>query len=146
MKILLAVDGSDYTIRAANFLITHFDWFKDKPELHLLHVKLAIPAGLAFTRARELLGETVIDAYYREESERALAPAEELLRTAGVPFHSTYKVGSIAEEICLYASTTLMDMIVMGSHGHGALTNLVMGSVATKVLATALTMPVLIVR
>lgn len=146
MKILLAADGSDYTIRAANFLIAHFDWFKDKPELHLLHVKLAIPAGLAFTRARELLGEAVIDTYYKEESERALAPAEELLRTGGIPFQSTYKVGSIAEEICLYASTNSVDMIVMGSHGHGALTNLVMGSVATKVLATALTMPVLVVR
>jgi len=36
-------------------------------------------------------------------------------------------------------------MIVMGSHGHGALQNLVMGSVATKVLAVT-KVPVLIVR
>jgi nucleotide-binding universal stress UspA family protein len=146
LKILLAVDGSDYTIRAANFLIAHFDWFKDAPELHLLHVKLAIPTGLAFARARALLGQEVIDSYYKEEAERALAPAEELLRLGDIPFQSTYKIGSIAEEICLYASTNLMDMIVMGSHGHGAFANLVMGSVATKVLATAMTMPVLIVR
>jgi hypothetical protein len=33
----------------------------------------------------------------------------------------------------------------MGSHGHGTLTNLVMGSVATKVLAHCKT-PVLLVR
>jgi nucleotide-binding universal stress UspA family protein len=36
-------------------------------------------------------------------------------------------------------------MIVMGSHGHGALANVVLGSVTTKVLAIA-TVPVLIVR
>ena len=145
MKILLAADGSDYSVRAANFLIAHFDWFKEAPELHLLHV-LPNFTGLTFARAREVLGQQVIDAYYKEEAERTLAASEELLRTGGIPFQSTYKVGDIAEEICLYASTSLMDMIVMGSHGHGAFANLVMGSVATKVLATAMTIPVLIVR
>jgi nucleotide-binding universal stress UspA family protein len=37
------------------------------------------------------------------------------------------------------------DLLMMGSHGHGTLTNLVMGSVATKVLARCST-PVLLVR
>jgi len=39
----------------------------------------------------------------------------------------------------------VIDMIVMGSHGHGALRGLMMGSVATKVIA-ATTVPVLIIR
>lgn len=146
MKILLAVDGSDYTIKAADFLIRHFDWFKNTPELHLLHVKLPIPAGLAIGRARALLGEEVIESYYKEEAERALAPAEELLRAGDVPFQSSYLVGDIAEEIRLYASKNMIDLIVMGSHGLGALKSLVMGSVATKVLATTIPIPVLIVR
>jgi nucleotide-binding universal stress UspA family protein len=37
------------------------------------------------------------------------------------------------------------DMLVMGSHGHGSLSNLVLGSVATKVMARCTT-PVLLVR
>jgi nucleotide-binding universal stress UspA family protein len=37
------------------------------------------------------------------------------------------------------------DLLVMGSHGHSSLANLVMGSVATKVLARCST-PALIVR
>ena len=37
------------------------------------------------------------------------------------------------------------DLIVMGSHGHNALSSLVMGSVATKVLANC-SVPVLLVR
>ena len=36
-------------------------------------------------------------------------------------------------------------MIVMGSHGHGAFAGVVIGSVTTKVLATA-TVPVLVIR
>ena len=37
------------------------------------------------------------------------------------------------------------DLILMGSHGHGSLGNLVMGSVATKVMAHT-KVPVLLVR
>ena len=37
------------------------------------------------------------------------------------------------------------DLIAMGTHGHTALANLVLGSVATKVLATA-PVPVLLLR
>jgi nucleotide-binding universal stress UspA family protein len=37
------------------------------------------------------------------------------------------------------------DLVVMGSHGHSALANLVMGSVATQVLAHC-KVPVLLVR
>ena len=37
------------------------------------------------------------------------------------------------------------DLVVMGSHGHGLFRNLVLGSVATRVLA-ACTVPVLIIR
>lgn len=119
----------------------HYDWFQEKPELHLLHVKLPIPPG----RARAFLGDDTVNAYYREESEAALAPAEKILRKHGIPYQASYKVGDIADEIRAYAKKHKIDMIAMGSHGHGALQNLVMGSVATKVLA-ATKMPVLIVR
>lgn len=145
MKILFAVDGSDYTIKAANYLAAHFEWFQGTAELHLLHVKLPIPAGLAVAQAEKILGEEAIDHYYKEEAVVALEPAEKILHKHHIPFQSTYKVGDITEEIHRYALENKIDMIVMGSHGHHALKNLVMGSVATKVLATT-NIPVLIVR
>jgi nucleotide-binding universal stress UspA family protein len=145
MKILLAVDGSAYTIKAVEYLAAHLDWFKGTPELHLLHVQPPIPIGLAASRTRALLGDGAVDNYYKEESALALAPAEKLLRERGIPFQSSYKVGEIAHVIQHYASEHKIDLIVMGSHGHGALASVVMGSVATKVLASA-TVPVLIVR
>jgi nucleotide-binding universal stress UspA family protein len=145
MKIVLAVDGSPYTIKAAKYVAQHFDLFGSGAELHLLHVRPAIPAGLAVSNARSLLGDDAVQRYYRDEAEAALKPAERILRKAAIPFHASYKVGAAAHEIVAFAKKFKADMIVMGSHGHGALANVLMGSVATKVLAAA-SIPVLVVR
>jgi nucleotide-binding universal stress UspA family protein len=141
MKILIAVDGSAYSKKAVKHVLKHFDWFKGTPELHLLHVKLPLPPG----RARSFLGDETVNNYYREESEAALAQSEKILRKQEIPYRAEYKVGDIANEIQNYVKKNKIDVIVMGSHGHGALQNLVMGSTATKVLAVT-TVPVLIVR
>jgi len=145
MKILFAVDGSPFTSKAAKYLVTHIQWFRDAPELHLLHVKSPIPVGLAVTRARAILGNDAVDSYYKKEAAAALAPAEKVLRKHELQFEASYKVGDISEEIQQYVKKNKIDLIVMGSHGHGALVGVVLGSVATKVLATT-TVPVLIVR
>jgi nucleotide-binding universal stress UspA family protein len=141
MKILLAVDGSPYTTRAAEFIGSHLNWFQGEPELHLIHVKPPVPSA----HARAAVGHEALAAYYREEASTALALAEEVLRKLGVPYKSCYKVGDVANEIRDYAEKNGLDMIVMGSHGHGALANLVLGSVATKVMANT-KLPVMIVR
>lgn len=146
MKILFAADGSEYTGRAARFLVSHLAWFRLQPELHVLHVKLPIPKGLALTRAQAVLGDDVVNAYYAEEANEAMASAREILATANIDFETSWRVGDIAQEINRYASEHDIEMIVMGSHGHGALRNLVLGSVATKVLASDTGIPVLIVR
>ena len=145
MRVLFAVDGSDYTVKVATYLATHFEWFRGAPELHLLHVTLPIPKGLALTQAQALLGDDTIADYYREEANAALAPAEQILKKHNISFTRTYTVGNIAAEINAYVLQNKMDMITMGSHGHGALKNLLLGSVATRVLATT-NIPVLIVR
>lgn len=141
MKILLAVDGSSYSTRAVTYLASHLDWFQGGRELHLLHVKTPIPLG----HARAAAGSEAVEKYYKEEAAAALAQAEALLKKSGIPYQTRYKVGDVAEEIQAYAKEHNIDMIVMGSHGHGALKNLVMGSVTTKVLALT-NIPVLIVR
>jgi hypothetical protein len=68
MKILFAVDGSDYTVKAAQYIATHFRNFQGGLDLHLLHVRLPIPQGLALAQAERLLGHDTIDRYYKEEA------------------------------------------------------------------------------
>ena len=140
MRILFAVDGSSYTTKAADYLVDHLRHFNDSIELHLFHVELPI-----IGHAAKYLGKALVDNYYKEESEAAMASAEAILKKHNVPFQSSYTKGDAALEIQKYAKKNKIDMIVMGSHGHGALKNLVMGSVANKVLACT-NIPVLIVR
>lgn len=141
MKILLAADGSPHTKLAAQSLVQHAGWFAQPPEIHLLHVRPPIP----YPRAEAVVGKPAVDAYHREESEAALAVAEKELRAAKVPFRSAWVVGEVAPEIDRYVKANGIDLVVMGSHGHGALANLALGSVATKCIAT-LDVPVMIVR
>jgi nucleotide-binding universal stress UspA family protein len=141
MKILIAADGSKYTQKAVRHVARNLNWFQGEPELHLIHVMTPIPPG----RGRAFLGDDAINNYYKEESEAALEPAEKLLRKQELAYHACYKIGNVAEEIQSYVKKHKIDMIVVGSHGHSAFENLVMGSVATKIIA-ATTAPVLIVR
>lgn len=146
MKIVLAADGSEFTVRAAEYLVNHFNWFQDVPELHVLHVARPIPKGLALVQAEKIVGHEAIDQYYEEQARIALSPAEHILRTHNIPFQSAYKVGDIAAELCHYASGIQADLIVMGSHGRNAIGNLLLGSITTKVLALEKEAAVLIIR
>ena len=54
-------------------------------------------------------------------------------------------IGDPADEIVRTASEGHFDLVVMGTHGHTALANLVIGSVATKVLARSM-VPVMFMK
>lgn len=141
MKILLAVDGSEISLRAVHSLIDHAKWFADKPELHLLTVHPPIPGGLA----TQYVSHAALAQYYREEGEAALAPARQLLDGASLPHIPHIHVGEPAAVIVKVAQELGCELICMGSHGHGALQNAILGSVATRVLHLA-RVPVLVAK
>lgn len=146
MKILVAVDGSSYTQKAVQYLVSHLNLFQASPEVTLLHVHPPIPGGVAVSRARAIAGNAAVDEHYREEAQAALAPSEAFMREKNIPFTTKYAINSdVANEIDHYAKNHGADLIVIGSHGHGALASAVMGSVATKVISAA-PCPVLVVR
>jgi nucleotide-binding universal stress UspA family protein len=91
------------------------------------------------------VGKQVMDKYYVDEAERVLAPVAKFLLRHGIDAKSDWKIGHAGETIAQFADKGKFDMIIMGSHGHGTLVNLVMGSVATEVLAHC-KVPVLLVR
>lgn len=57
-----------------------------------------------------------------------------MAREAGVDFTTEVRIGEVAREIAKAADEKGCDAIVMGTRGMGAIGNLVMGSVATKVI------------
>jgi nucleotide-binding universal stress UspA family protein len=141
MKILLAADNSAFTRRAARHLVTHLSWFAQAPEVFVLHVHPPIPYPGAAARA----GKAAVEKYLKEDSEAALKVATRELDKAKVRYTAYWTTGNVAEQIAASVKKHAVDLVVMGSHGEGALSNLVLGSVATKVIATIKT-PVLIVR
>ncbi|MBP6277808.1 MAG: universal stress protein [Limnohabitans sp.] len=140
MKILLAVDGSDYTKKMLAYLTTHDELFSASNSYTLLTVQPQLPA-----RARSVVGKEAVEAFQREESEKVLSPVTKFLVRHGIDAKTIAKVGHAGEIISKTADSGKFDLVVMGSHGHGTLGNLVMGSVATQVLAHC-KVPVLLVR
>ncbi|VTU35972.1 Stress response protein NhaX [Variovorax sp. PBS-H4] len=140
MKILLAVDGSDYTKRMLSYLAAH------KDALGAGHAYTVFYAVLPVThRAAAFAGPELVHGYYEDDARVVLGPVRTFLSEHGIEAAFVHKVGHPAEEIASYAEAGNFDLLVMGSHGAGALKNLVLGSVATKVLARC-SVPVLLVR
>jgi nucleotide-binding universal stress UspA family protein len=142
MKILLAVDGSKSSLDAVKCIIEHGDWYQGTPEVELLYVHLPVPK---LPNMGKVVSHAQIDRYYREEGEAALAGAEKLLERAGVKHETTLLVGNPAETIVKHAKAARADLIVVGNQGRGAARNLLIGSVATKVLQLA-ELPVMLVK
>ena len=145
MKILLAVDGSTFSKKMLAYLATHDTLFTKDHDYTVFTAQPALPP-----RARAAVGKDVVESYYAEESEKVLGPVSKFLVRHGIDAKSTWKVGHAGEAISKLAvrahdHQVEFALVVMGSHGHGSLVKLVMGSVATEVLAHC-TVPVLLVR
>ena len=140
MKILLAVDGSAYTQKMLAYLTSHQEMLGAGHEYSIITVQPLLPP-----RARAALGKDVVEQYYDEEATKILVPVQDFLKSRGVQVQSISKVGPIADTIIKEAQEGKFDMIAMGTHGHGTLGRLVMGSVSSQVLAGC-TIPVLLIR
>jgi nucleotide-binding universal stress UspA family protein len=140
MKILLAVDGSEYTTRMLSYLLAHKAWSGAGHAFTVFTAVLPVPH-----RAAAFAEPGLVRQYYDDDARMVLEPVRTLLAGNHLNAEYVHRIGHPADEISAFAQKGGFDLVVMGSHGHGLLANLVLGSVATKVLA-ACTVPVLLVR
>lgn len=140
MKIIVAVDGSKYTKKAVAYLCANNELLGSDPSVQLLNVQAPLPPHV-----KRFLDEETVNSYYDTEAKKALGPAEKLFKQQGVKVITKTIVGHAAPEIVAYAKKQKAQMIVMGTHGHGALGRALMGSVAQKVVADS-DMPVLLIQ
>jgi nucleotide-binding universal stress UspA family protein len=140
MKILLAVDGSHVSKRMLSYLAAHEELLGPDNSFSVLTVVPALPhfAGPA-------LGRATLDEHYKEEAEVVLQPIRSFVKQQSWQVDVGHAVGPAAETIAARADKEHFDMVVMGTHGHTSLGNLVLGSVATGVLARC-KVPVLLIR
>lgn len=130
MKILLAVDGSSTTKRMLSTLAAHNEMLRGDHQ----YTALTIVAPVA-PRVAAFLPHAQVDSWYREEAEKVLSPVRAFAKQNGWVLDARFAVGRAGEGIVALADEGGFDLIVMGTHGHSALVNAVMGSTATRVLA-----------
>jgi nucleotide-binding universal stress UspA family protein len=140
MKILVAVDGSKFTKKALAFLVNEPGLAGAPHTLHVLNVQMMIPP-----RARSAVGREIVDDYQNKEAEKVLQPIRKFLDRHPVSYEANWLVGNPAIEIVKAAKSEKAHLIVMGTHGHGSLGRMLMGSVAQRVVSHC-DVPVLLVR
>jgi nucleotide-binding universal stress UspA family protein len=140
MKILVAVDGSDYTKRLMDYIAAHDVWRMPAHDYTVLHVVPALPL-----RAAAALERKLVQGYYEEEAQAVFAPVRSFFDELGIAATYLMEVGHAANLIARTADAGDFNLLMMGSHGHGALGSLVLGSVANRVLSHCRT-PLLLVR
>lgn len=140
MKILLPVDGSDYTRKMLDYVCGNRTLFDPSHEYVLFNTQPPLPPHVKST-----VGSATVQSYHQDEAQKVLQPALATLEGQGLKASSQWKVGPAGETIAAYAKDGHFDMVIMGSHGHGSLARLVMGSVTTEVLARC-GVPVLLIR
>lgn len=141
MKILLAVDGSPFTKKMLAYLAAHEELIATgRHDYTALTVQSALPP-----RARAALSKDMVDEYYAEESAKVLEPVAKFLAQSGISATRRAEIGPAGEVIAKVAVEGKFDLVIMGTHGHGSLGKLVMGSVSTQVLAHC-DVPVMLIR
>ncbi|HTF99436.1 MAG TPA: universal stress protein [Nitrospirota bacterium] len=141
-NILIATDGSKYSVRAAGEAICLAKRSSGSiTVISVVPVEQGSHDNLDLTvKQREKLdntAEAVAEKFTREVREAA--------QKEGVPAKAFVASGKPADIIIQMAQETNADLIVMGSHGRAGVDKLLMGSVAERVIVTS-ECPVLVVK
>ena len=140
MKIVLAVDGSPFTKRMLSFLAAHDELLAKTNEFTAVNVTAEIPAHVT-----RFLAHEVLEQYYAEEGQKVLKLVAEFARMQGWTLRERHAVGHPSDTLAEIVEAEKPDLIVMGSHGHGAFMGALLGSVSARVIAST-KVPVLLIR
>lgn len=138
-RALIPFDGSGNALRAVAYAAGAV---REKPalELELLHVLEPMPL-----RSNAAMTQDEMRKLYADEADRVLQPARDALDRAGVPHQSGYRVGGAGSEIAAHAREKGCDAVIMGTRGMGPIPNVVIGSVATRVV-NLVDVPVVLIK
>jgi len=140
MKMLIAADGSEYTKRMLAYIAAHDEWLGNRHEYTVIHTVLALPP-----RAAAFVSSEMAARFHDEEVESVFRPIRAFFEMQGIAATFVRTIGHAGESIANLAREGRFDLVVMGARGHGDLVNLILGSVATRVIAGC-AVPVLLVR
>jgi nucleotide-binding universal stress UspA family protein len=140
MKLLVAVDFSDASTevldRARSLALGM------KARVWLLHVAEPDPDFVGYDAGPQTVRDSVAKKFHEEH--RALQAHAKAFRSAGIDAVALLVQGSTVQTLLGQAAKLEVDLIVIGSHGKGAMKRLLVGSTSEGVLHKA-DVPVLVV-
>ncbi len=139
-KILLAVDGSEGSTRAAEVAVDLAREFG--AQLYVLHAFRGYPEYMTmFPNAPSPSGEAIesYEAYARKAALELVGRIVSMAETKGLraKVHTTETIGSPVQAITDFAASEKIDLIVMGARGMGGFKKMLLGSVSSGVVTHA---------
>ncbi len=140
-KILVAYDGSPHSKQALNWAL----------DLSLLSAAQVVAVKVFEGNQLMIAAETSCAKFLqtletlRQEDQQLLDEAIAMGQSCGVTVVGVPLQGNIADQIITYARQHGVDLIVVGTKGHGVLEELLMGSVTRNLISLA-HIPVLVVK
>jgi nucleotide-binding universal stress UspA family protein len=141
VRVLVAIDGGEASRKAIDFIARRRDMFGTAPVLTCVFVDTP-----PLLRAVGALGaDPGMPPIPPVDADQVIGPLLEPLRAAGYTPELLTREGDAGLEIAQIAAEGGYDLVVMGTHGRGLFKRAVLGSVASKVLASC-EVPVLLAR
>jgi nucleotide-binding universal stress UspA family protein len=140
-KIVVAYDGSAHSKQALEWAI---DLSRlSKGSVNTVYVAEPVHLYGVETGGAEMIIETLREV--EERDQKTLQEAKAFGADRGIDIKTELLQGNIAQSIINYAKNEQADLIIAGTRGHGALDELLMGSV-TRNLVSLAHIPVLVVK
>lgn len=140
MRILVSVDFSSVTDRVMD--IARDLASRTTSHVYLLHVAEPEPDFVGYDVGPDVVRDQVAEEFHREH--RQVQALAEDLRARNIQATALLIQGSIVDTIVAEAERLDADMIVVGSHGHGAVFDLLVGSISEGLVRKS-SRPVLVV-
>jgi nucleotide-binding universal stress UspA family protein len=140
LKILVAVDLSDATGKVMR--VTEYLAKATEGDVRVLHVAEAEPDFVGYDAGPDVVRDQV--AREIRDEHRGVQAHADMLREAGVKASALLIKGPIIETVLNEAKRFEADLLIVGSHGFGALYDLLVGSSSRGILRDT-DIPVLVV-
>jgi nucleotide-binding universal stress UspA family protein len=135
-KLLLASDGSDNAVRAAEFA-AELAAAASIIKITVMVVNDMLEQMKYYSPLRSPVVLEEVEVFFKEKTQEALDKTLEVFEKRGIKAEGVIKVGNPAQEVVDYAREGKFSQIVIGSRGMGSLKGIVLGSVSSKVIHLA---------
>eukprot|EP00252_Welwitschia_mirabilis_P019650 TRINITY_DN4607_c0_g2_i1.p1 TRINITY_DN4607_c0_g2~~TRINITY_DN4607_c0_g2_i1.p1 ORF type:complete len:152 (+),score=19.39 TRINITY_DN4607_c0_g2_i1:484-939(+) len=143
-RLMVAVDESDCSKYALEWALSNLNMYGDDASLVVFHAEpyVVFPSPVGFT-APELI--EALTNQQKKITESIFARAKELCALRNVEAETVSDIGDPKEVICNACDKLNIDLLIMGSHGYGAIKRAFLGSVSNYCVHSS-KCPVLIVK